>query len=134
MANKTSPIRTRFKLWITDDQDEILFGSGRIAMLEAIERTRSLKAAAEELNMSYRSLWGKIKKSEELLGLKLLEKKVGGGSGGSTLTPEAKRLVTDFQALQNGIARQLEKQCRGLFPFTVKTRSKEKAKKRKKGP
>jgi len=126
MVKKTPPIRTRFKLWITDDQDEILFGSGRIAMLKAIERNRSLKAAAEELNMSYRSLWGKIKKSEDLLGLKLLERKVGGGGGGSTLTPEAKRLVADFQALQNGVARQLEKQCRGLFSFTLKKRPKDK--------
>ena len=125
MAKRTPPIRTRFKLWITDDQDEILFGSGRIAMLEAIDRNRSLKAAAEELNMSYRSLWGKIKKSEDLLGIKLLEKKVGGGGGGSTLTPEAKRLVTDFQALQDGVARQLDRQCRGLFSFAVKKRSKE---------
>ncbi len=123
MAKKASPIRVCFKLWITDDEDEILFGSGRIAMLEAVERNRSLKAAAEELNMSYRSLWGKIKKSEDLLGLKLLNKKVGGGGGGSTLTPEAKRLVTDFQTLQNRVARQLEIQCRDLFPVGYKKRS-----------
>ncbi len=123
MTKKTSPIRVCFKLWITDDQDEILFGSGRIAMLEAIDRNHSLKAAAEELNMSYRSLWGKIKKSEDLLGLKLLNKKVGGGGGGSTLTPEAKRLVNDFQTLQNGVARQVEGQCRSLFPFAGKKRS-----------
>ena len=119
MTQKTSPVRVCFKLWITDDQDEILFGSGRIAILEAIEKNRSLKAAAEELNMSYRSLWGKIKKSEDLLGLKLLDKKTGGRGGGSTLTPEAKQLVTDFQRLQNSVARLLDKQCRGLFPFSA---------------
>jgi len=42
---------------------------------------QKLKAAAEELGMSYRAAWGKLKASEEALGMALVEK-VGGNKTG----------------------------------------------------
>lgn len=61
------------RLWI-DTEEGVLFGAGRTALLEGIERHGCLRKAAKEINMSYRAAWGKIKKTEEILGFKLVEK------------------------------------------------------------
>jgi molybdate transport system regulatory protein len=46
--------------------------------------------------MSYRAAWGKIKKTEEVLGVRLIEKK-GGNRSGYRLTEEGRLLASAFQ-------------------------------------
>lgn len=100
--NKTYQIRS--KIWIEDDQGNVIFGLGRLRMLTAIERCGSLNAAAKELKMSYRGLWGKIKTTEEALGSPLLHRKTGGDAGGgSQLTELAKKLINEFKTMQSHI-------------------------------
>ncbi len=73
-------------------------------MLEAIERCGSLNAAAKELKMSYRGLWGKIKATEEGLGAPLLLRNTGGASGGgSQLTELARTLMSEFKIMHSHI-------------------------------
>jgi len=85
---------------------------GRLRMLEAIQRAGSIHAAAKELKMSYRALWGRIKATEKRLGKTLLVKSVGGASGGgSRLTPFAAELMENFQKLNHSI----ELQCDQMF-------------------
>jgi molybdate transport system regulatory protein len=89
------------KIWIEDEFGGLIFGSGRLRMLEAIERLGSILAAAKELNMSYRAVWGKIRATEERLGRALLTRQVGGAhGGGSELTLLGKELVERFRKLQ----------------------------------
>lgn len=89
------------KIWIEDENGGLIFGSGRLRMLDAIERLGSILAAAKELSMSYRAVWGKIKATEERLGRMLLARQVGGAQGGgSELTPLGKELVERFRKLQ----------------------------------
>ncbi len=83
-------------LWLERDGDT-LFGMGRLQLLERIESTGSLKKAAEDLGMSYRAAWGKLKKSEDALGFKLVEHKRGGTSAGYGLTAEGRRLAEAFR-------------------------------------
>ena len=61
-------LKVRSKFWIVDEQGRPLFGQGRRIILEKIEELGSIKAAAEELKMSYRAVWGKIKATEERMG------------------------------------------------------------------
>ena len=63
----------RLHLWLERDGG-VFFGHGRLQLLEKVEQCGSLKKAAEELGMSYRGAWGKIKRSEDILGRKLIEK------------------------------------------------------------
>lgn len=89
------------KIWIEDERGRVLFGAGRLRILEAIERHGSILAAAKEFHMSYRAVWGKIKTTEKRLGQPLLTRKVGGArGGGSELTPLGKALIEKFQRLQ----------------------------------
>ncbi len=72
-------------LWLETDKG-LLFGPGRAELLECIERLGSLRKAADDLGMSYRAAWGKIKRTEEALGYKLIDK-AGSYKEGYRLTP-----------------------------------------------
>ncbi len=82
----------------------MIFGLGRLRMLDAIQRNGSLNAAAKELKMSYRGLWGKIKATEEGLGSPLLLRNTGGTSGGgSQLTDLALSLMAEFKKMHGQV-------------------------------
>jgi molybdate transport system regulatory protein len=112
MAARKRTVRVRSKVWLEDREGRIIFGLGRMRILEAIKCCGSLNAAARELKMSYRAVWGKIKVTEEALGKPLLVKMQGGNAGGgSTLTPYAHILMERYLAL----SRLIDDQADGLF-------------------
>lgn len=109
---KKLPLRVKSKVWVEDKQGEPIFGEGRLEILEIVERSGSLHKASKELKMSYRAVWGKIKATEQRLGMKLVETRVGGiRGGGSKLTSIAKELLARFKELEE---RQVE-MIDGLF-------------------
>jgi molybdate transport system regulatory protein len=73
--------------------------------IEAIERQGSIQAAAKDLKMSYRALWGRITATEKRMGRQLLTRNIGGAAGGgSQLTPFAKILLENFRDIHRRIA------------------------------
>ncbi|GBC62016.1 ModE family transcriptional regulator [Desulfonema ishimotonii] len=112
MAGNPDSLFIKSKIWIEDDSGKVVFGLGRLKILEAIRRHGSIQAAAKELKMSYRAVWGRIRATEERLGQPLLIRNVGGSSGGgSRLTPFARNLMEQFRQLH----RNVEKQSDELF-------------------
>lgn len=108
MTEKT-PLVAKTKIWIEDDNGDVIFGIGRVRMLEAIRQAGSLHAAAKELKMGYKGLWARIKATEERLGRKLLTRQKGGSrGGGSQLTPLAEALVENFRILQEKIIQETD--------------------------
>ena len=100
LTAKSRDIHVKSKVWLEDRKGRIIFGLGRMRILTAIEKCGSLNAAAKDLKMSYRAVWGKIKVTEEALGKPLLVKNQGGSAGGgSTLTPYAHMLMDRYRAL-----------------------------------
>ena len=94
----------RTKIWIVDPAGNVLFGMGRVKILEAIDRGGSINAAAKELKMSYRAVWGRIKATEERLGRELVVRTTGGASGGgSSLTPYARDLIREYKAFRRQV-------------------------------
>jgi molybdate transport system regulatory protein len=92
------------KIWIEDEHGHVVFGEGRYRILEAVDRLQSLQAAAVELKMSYRALWGRIKASEERLGQPLVARE----GRGSRLTTYARELMTSYQELQKRIRHEAD--------------------------
>lgn len=84
----------RMHLWFETDEG-VIFGLGRLMLLREVEACGSLKAAAQKLGMSYRGAWGKIKKTEEALGLALVEKGVCRRAG-YQLTEYGQELARQF--------------------------------------
>jgi len=100
LLNKIQP---KIKLWLEVD-GEVVFGSGRVALFEAIEETGSIKQASEKINMSYRAAWGKVKATEERLGLKLVQRQAGGRNSGAELTPKGKELLQIYRKYKQSVA------------------------------
>jgi len=92
-------MKISYRLWIEKDGMPV-FGRGVQTLLELIEKTGSLHKAAEELEMSYRAAWGRIREYEKRLGITLVEKGRQGRTG-AKLTSDGKRLMGDFAALEN---------------------------------
>jgi molybdate transport system regulatory protein len=110
---KTAPKKLfiRSKVWIEDQDGNVVFGLGRIKILKAVDRLGSLHAAAKELKMGYRAIWGRIRATEERLGELLLIRTIGGISGGgSKLTPFAHMVLDQFEKLHREIRLHSDRQ------------------------
>ena len=104
MQKNSGPVFCRSKIWLQDQSGEVIFGYGRVRILEAIERHGSINAAAKELKMGYRAVWARISATENRLGKKLLVRQTGGSAGGgSQLTPLAQELVKNFKKVQMSV-------------------------------
>ncbi|MDD3750858.1 MAG: LysR family transcriptional regulator [Bacteroidales bacterium] len=70
-------------------KDTIFFGPGVLNLLKLTHKHESLRAAAKEMSLSYTKANKMIKGTEDALGFKILDRKIGGvGGGGSSLTKE----------------------------------------------
>jgi molybdate transport system regulatory protein len=117
MSKQLSGLQIRSKVWLVDGENNIVLGLGRIKMLEAIQRLGSINAAAKELKISTRAIWGRIKTTEERLGRSLLVRNIGGiAGGGSQLTEFAVALVDFFHFLNRNVKQQSDE----LFTRAVK--------------
>ena len=107
MENLKNKFVVRTKIWIEDDSGKVAFGLGRFRILEAIGRLGSMNLAAAELSMSYRSVWCRIRESEDRIGKKLVVRK----GKGSILTSFAMDLMEQFVELD----RRLQKEADEMF-------------------
>jgi len=104
----------RLHLWL-ETENGIIFGLGRQKLLECIRSGLSLKTAAEHLGMSYRAAWGKIKRTEKLLGIKLIEKQAGNRSG-YQLSPAGEMLMDRFEQWYAEVEQFALARSRALMP------------------
>jgi molybdate transport system regulatory protein len=79
-------------------------GPGKIRLLEGIERSGSLSAAARALGMSYRRAWLLLHATNEGFQDPVVELSVGGKDGGGTrLTEFGKQLIADYRAFEAAV-------------------------------
>lgn len=87
-------------VWFEKDKG-VYFGHGRYELLQLIDELGSLKLAAEKMGISYRGAWGKIKKTEEVIGRSLIYK--DNNKEGYKLTDFGKDFVKEFQSYYDDI-------------------------------
>jgi molybdate transport system regulatory protein len=103
-------LRPRFKLWLSTEDVEGVFGDGKWRLLNAIDSEGSLKAASNLLHISYRKAWGDLKKAQDALGVSLVEKQRGGNIGGqTTLTNQGKRWLEAYARFRADVEEAVEK-------------------------
>lgn len=103
------------KIWLEHD-GEIIFGQGPRELLTRVKKLGSLSKAASSMKMSYSKAWNLINRIEKELGYKLLEKRVGGVSGGSsTLTDEGEEFIEKFNYVEAQLKKTMEELSKEIF-------------------
>ena len=101
--------------WLEKD-GKVVLSEWRVALLEAVERTGSINAAAAEQGVHFRVAWRKLKEMEDGLGVKLTQRAVGGKHGGGTsLTPAGRAYVRHFRKFMAGLKQRVDKQFEAAF-------------------
>jgi molybdate transport system regulatory protein len=93
----------RTKVWL-EGKDGYVFGYGVARILEQVEKSGALTAAARALGRSYRYVWRRVRDCERSLGRRLVYSRVGGhGASRSRLSPYANRLLQDYLDLRHAV-------------------------------
>ena len=105
----------RSKIWL-EIQGEPVFGSGREDLLRAIDGTGSINKASKVLKISYRKALSYIQTTEKRLGMRLVERRIGGvNGGGATLTDEAREFIKKYELLEKGLNDMLNRKFIRIF-------------------
>lgn len=101
---------TKFRIWIYSGGEKLL-GIGRIELLERIMETGSISKAAKTMNMSYRQAWQMVEEMNMRAPLPLVEKQMGGKSGGGAhVTAAGERAIKSFLSLENKVKKLIEQE------------------------
>ncbi len=110
------PLTPHANLWIEHD-GEVVLSSWRVRLLEAIEATGSISAAAERMQVQYRRAWERLEEMERGLGVPLIERHAGGlGGGGARLTDAGRKYVARFNVFAQGVETLIAHQFDRAFP------------------
>ncbi len=107
---RANELRCKTKVILTKEED--FFGPGVCRLLEYIDETGSIQAAASRMHMSYSKSWKMVNKAEKEMGFPFLNRTNGGKSGGSsTLTEEGRQFIERYRAM----VRDMEQMSRNFF-------------------
>lgn len=116
MAPTLAPLTLQTNVWL-ESGGEVALSRWRVELLQAIDRTGSISAAAESMNIQYRLAWQRVHEMEERLGVALVHTTTGGaGGGGAILTPAARDLIERFLALADAVDGFAAQQAQRQFP------------------
>ncbi|MBP1772823.1 MAG: LysR family transcriptional regulator [Holophagaceae bacterium] len=92
----TLDLRLRIRI-----QGEIAMGPGKAALLEAIQQTGSISAAARQLTMSYSRAWQLVDTMNRCFRAPLVQTLRGGSSrGGAEVTPAGQEALRQYRRLE----------------------------------
>jgi molybdate transport system regulatory protein len=110
-----TPLTPHANLWI-EREGEVVLSAWRVQLLEAIEATGSISAAAARMQVQYRRAWERLDEMERGLGIQLVERHIGGpGGGGARLTDAGRQFVACFQEFAAGVESFIAHQFQQAF-------------------
>jgi len=102
--NLMSTLKPHSNLWIECD-GRVVLSKWRVRLLEAIQGTGSISAAARRVDVAYPRAWDKLDEMEKGLGVRLVERQVGGArltAAGCEYVARFKRFVRDLDDVITG--------------------------------
>ena len=104
-ADWPSMYRLGWKAWLERDGRFVL-SEGRAALLRAVEKRRSLRDAASELEISYRHAWAMLRKTGAAAGEPVIRSERGGrGRGSTVLTAAGERALRAYDSERRKLER-----------------------------
>lgn len=108
-------MQPKFNVWL-EENGNVVLSPWRVQLLETIERTGSISAAAVQLDISYRRAWEKVQEIELGLGAPVLQTTIGGaGGGGAQLTASARVAIQKFHVLMAGLGEEIQQRYHNAF-------------------
>ncbi len=108
MKHPTTMLALAGDLWINRADDKFL-GGDRIKLLEKIDELGSITKAAKAIGISYKNAWDTVNLINNLSEKPLVDRLTGGkGGGGTSLTAEGKKVITQFNTIQEEHRRFLD--------------------------
>lgn len=102
--------RVNGSLWIEGDGQRF-FGPGPVQLLELIEKTGSISKAAKEMAMSYKKAWDMVNRLNGMGAQPFVTTSIGGeDGGGSTISAQAKEMITWYRTLRERFQQFLEQE------------------------
>jgi molybdate transport system regulatory protein len=99
-------------------------GPGKISLLEAIQATGSISAAARRLGMSYRRAWLLVEEVNACLQEPAVTAAIGGRQGGGTaLTPIGERVIELYRSIEDIARSSAKNEFRAVGKLVRKGRS-----------
>ncbi len=100
----TGRIEPGVRLYLSDGESGGVFGDGKWRLLRSIEEEGSIRKAARRLGRGYRKAWGDIKRTEEVMGRRIVTKSRGGADGGRTrLTDFGRELLEGWRRYREAV-------------------------------
>lgn len=94
------------KTKIVLSKNEDFFGPGIFHLLQHVDETGSIQAAAKKMGMSYSKCWKLLNRAEEQMGFPFLNRYNGGKNGGnSTITEEGREFMNRYHAMLEDMKR-----------------------------
>jgi molybdate transport system regulatory protein len=91
-------------------------GPGKVRLLELVQETGSISAAAREMEMSYRRAWLLIEELNRIFGAPVVETAAGGaGGGGARITAQGRAVIREFRAVESRTTALIEMRVAKLF-------------------
>ena len=105
------------RIKLTLHTEERFFGPGICELLEKIQETGSIQAAAAEMGMSYSKAWRILNRAEQEMGTRLIIRKSGGREGGSSnLTEDGEHAIWVFREMEKALTENANDMLRAYYP------------------
>ncbi len=109
-------MKVKVKVWIEDENGELIFGSGKTEVLKQIDDTGSISRAAQKVGMNYKKAWNHIQILQKYIEDDLVFTQKGRGeNSGSMLTPKAREIIQTYEILEYDVKKYSQKRFAELF-------------------
>jgi molybdate transport system regulatory protein len=102
--------KIKFRIWVEKGEGEPVISLGKYLLLKEIEKTGSIKDAAERLGYPYKKAHSYVKLIEKRIGKPIFKRKRGEGT---VLTEAGKELVRKYEVIMekfSKLAQELEEE------------------------
>jgi molybdate transport system regulatory protein len=108
-------MNVKAKIWV-EKGGRPVFGDGRCELLKAIKAEGSINKGAKKIGMAYKQAWDEVDVMERRLGVKLLQRRVGGKRGGGVeLTEDALNLMAKYERFRRAATSAIDEEFKKAF-------------------